>query len=127
MASPQRKLAPPDWALRISIALVFLVIGSEKILGASWVPLFADIGLGQWFRYFAGIVQLTGAVLYATPRTSLFGMMLLACSMAGAVCVHLFVLGTGAAALIPGVLLGVIVFGWMHGQRALGEAPLTIR
>jgi putative oxidoreductase len=90
--------------------------------------LFADIGFGQCFRYFTGVVQLTGAVLYGIPRTSLAGMVLLACSMLGAVGVHLFVLHTGVfAAFIPGVLIGVIVAGWSLGESNREEEIFTIR
>jgi hypothetical protein len=122
------KLSPTGWALRISISLVFLVFALEKLMGSGWIKLFADIGFGQWFRYFTGVVQLTGAVLYGIPRTSLAGMVLLACSMLGAVGVHLFVLHTGVfAAFIPGVLIGVIVAGWSLGESNREEEIFTIR
>ena len=127
MASPH-KLSAPDWALRISVALVFMIFGLEKLAGSSWVTLFADIGLGQWFRYFTGIVQLTGATLYAIPQTARVGMALLACTMLGAVGVHLFVLHTGVfAALIPAILLGVIVGVWRRGRPGRSDDLLTIR
>ena len=128
MASTRHKLSAPDWALRVSVALVFLLIGSEKLVGSSWVTLFSDIGLGQWFRYFTGIVQVTGAVLYAIPQTARVGMALLGCTMLGAVGVHLFVLHTGvSAALIPAILLGVIVGVWKRGGPGRSDDLLTIR
>ena len=42
--------------LRGAVALVFFLIGMEKLTGVIRVKLFEEIGLGQWFRYFAGIV-----------------------------------------------------------------------
>src|SRR5437868_1285102 len=103
-----------DWALRGSIALVFIVFGMEKLTGAGdWVKLFDQIGLGQWFRYFTGVLQVTGGALLLIPRTARLGTALLACTMMGAVFVNLFVLRTGFSAVIPGVLLAVVVSaGW---------------
>lgn len=128
MASTPHKLSAPAWALRISVSLVFLLIGMEKLVGSSWTTLFADIGLGQWFRYFTGIVQVTGAALYAIPQTAAAGMVLLACTMLGAVGVHLFVLQTGIfAALVPTILFGVIVGAWRRGGWDDREDVISIR
>ena len=59
---PELKAATPpasrgttavDWALRTLIAAVFVFEGTDK-LGSRrlWIRLFAEIGLGQWFRFF---------------------------------------------------------------------------
>ncbi len=125
----RHKLSPIDSALRIAVALVFVLLGFEKLTGDSWVPLFHDIGLGQWFRYFTGTVQVTGALLFAIPAASMIGAALLASTMLGAVCVHLFVLNTGmSAAPIPGVLLVIIIAVWIHGERpSSSEDRISIR
>ena len=129
MPSSRHKLSAPSCALRISVSLVFLLVGMEKLLGEQmWVTLFAHIGLGQWFRYFTGTVQVAGALLYSTPRTSRVGMALLAFTMLGAVGVHLFVLGTGvSAALIPAFLAGVIIGAWKWGEADDGGNVISIR
>ena len=122
------QLTAVDWVVRICVALVFLLFGMEKLAGSGWVKLFADIGFGQWFRYFTGIVQVTGATLYAIPRTARAGMAILACTMLGAIGVHLFVLPTGlAGTLIPAILLGVVVFGWKRGEFHQTDDFLRIR
>ena len=36
--------------------------------GTEWVGLFRQIGLGQWFRYFTGAVEILGGVLVLVPR-----------------------------------------------------------
>jgi uncharacterized membrane protein YphA (DoxX/SURF4 family) len=131
-----RKLLPgnldaKDWAIRGSVALVFAIFGMEKLGGSSeWVSLFARLGLGQWFRTFTGILQVTGGALLLIPGAARFGATLLACTMAGAIFVHLFVLGTGAfAALIPAILLVVaIAAGWKgRGESKSIDGILTIR
>ena len=37
--------------LRVSLALAFALFGYEKVWGTDWVPIFRDIGLGDWFRF----------------------------------------------------------------------------
>ena len=120
-------MAATDWALRGSVALVFVIFGMEKLTGSGgWVKLFDQIGVGQWFRYFTGVLQVTGGALLLIPRTARLGTALLACTMIGAVFVNLFVLGTGFSAVIPGVLLALVVWaGWK--KRAEPEQSLTLR
>jgi uncharacterized membrane protein len=57
------------------------------------VGLFAAIGLGQWFRYLTGILEVAGAILLLIPRTSGLGALMLVGVMIGAVVTHLFVIG----------------------------------
>jgi putative oxidoreductase len=107
------RLSAADWTFRGSVALAFVMFGMEKLTGTSWVKLFADIGLGQWFRYFTGAVQVTGAALLLIPRTARVGAGFLACTMLGAMFVHVFVLGTGMFAIIPAILLSfAVAAGW---------------
>jgi len=51
-----------EWSLRIFLALVFVAAGVDKFIGPMWVRVFNDIGVGQWFRYFTGVVELLGEV-----------------------------------------------------------------
>jgi putative oxidoreductase len=91
---------------RVGLALVFMAIGSSKFAASSgWIGVFDRIGWGQWFRYFAGVMQLGGALLLLMRRTALVGATLIACTMAGAIYFDLFVLRVGVAAAIPLVLL----------------------
>src|SRR5689334_11930273 len=49
----------PDWVIRIVIAILLGIAGSEKFSNApysSWVRMFNQIGWGDWFRYFTGVV-----------------------------------------------------------------------
>ncbi len=39
--------------------------GNEQMVG-----LFEAIGLGQWFRYLTGTMEVAGAILLLIPRTS---------------------------------------------------------
>src|SRR5438034_9339677 len=59
-----------DWGLRAAVALVFLYFGAIKFPSrpeSPWPKLFAAIGLGQWFRYFTGALEVTCAILLLIP------------------------------------------------------------
>ena len=60
-----------DWGLRLLVAAVFLYEGTDKFGSRRlWIRLFADIGIGQWFRYATGIVEVVGGVLMLIPRAT---------------------------------------------------------
>jgi uncharacterized membrane protein YphA (DoxX/SURF4 family) len=101
------------WLPRIALALVFLSVGWQKFAPEGlWVRIFNQIGLGHWFRYATGVMQVGGAVLLLVPRTAAVGFMLLGCTMAGAV-VFWIATGHGFSAIIPGALLVTIIgVGW---------------
>jgi putative oxidoreductase len=103
------------WVLQGLLALAFLYFGASKFSphGVFWVELFAKIGMGQWFRYFTGSVEVVCAVLLLIPGTSAIAAALLACTMAGAILTHLFILRDGYAAVFPGFpLLILIAVAW---------------
>src|SRR5437763_3826504 len=82
------------WILQIAAAGMFLMAGFSKLSGnAQMVGLFDAIGLGQWFRYVTGSVEVVGAVLLLIPRLSGLGALLLVGTMLGAVATHVFVVG----------------------------------
>jgi putative oxidoreductase len=94
------------WLPRVAIAIAFVSIGSTKFASHSmWGDLFAHIGLGQWFRYFTGTVQIIGGCLVLIPRAFVIGIALLACTMIGAMAAWVFVLDAPFNAVIPGVIL----------------------
>jgi putative oxidoreductase len=106
-----------DWVLRGGIALAFVLFGADKFPfgpGAPWVSFFAQIGIGQWFRFLTGIIEIAGALLLLIPRTVTACLVLLACTMACASLIHVFVMAHPANAIITGALLcGLVVF-WLN-------------
>jgi putative oxidoreductase len=114
------------WVLRGGIALFFVLMGAEKFPsrpGSPWVALFGQIGFGQWFRYFTGVVEIAGALLYVPPRTYRIGAALLSCAMLGAMAVHIVVRHSVAASLYPAVVLLAVV---MIAMRRADEPPASI-
>jgi putative oxidoreductase len=101
------------WTLQALLALAFVGAGAGKLLGSSdMIALFDAVGLGQWFRYVTGSLEVLGALLLVVPGTSAFGAVLLACVMAGAVVAHLAVLHTAPTApFVLFVLSAVVAWG----------------
>jgi putative oxidoreductase len=109
-----RKTAPAVWILRAALAVAFVFAGAQKFpADTMWVRLFARIGLGQWFRYVTGIVEVAGGLLLLIPRATAPAVALLTCTMAGAILVHMLVVGVGPQTVAVSVLLtGVLAVGW---------------
>src|ERR1700729_1801240 len=103
--APQRKGTNIAlWVVQALLALAFVGAASGKLLGKpEMVALFEAVGIGQWFRYLTGLMELTGALLIVVPRTKFFGAALLSMVMIGAVLTHLFILHNAPTA--PAVLL----------------------
>jgi putative oxidoreductase len=107
------------WVLQIAAAGMFLMVGFLKLSGnAQLVGLFEAIGLGQWFRYLTGALEVAGALLLLNPRTSGMGALLLAGVMVGAVVTHLFIVGgSPLMAIILLVVTGLVA--WGRRQRTM--------
>src|SRR5215475_13445154 len=110
---PERKVAVESWLIRAGIALLFIYIGQSKFETRSqWIAIFNQIGLGQWFRYLTGTLQVAGGLLMLIPRTFVYGIAILASTMAGAMAAWIFFLNSPVAAIIPGgLLLGLFFVG----------------
>ncbi len=61
--------------ITLLVAVLFTAAGGAKLIGnVGMVQEFAQIGIGQWFRYFTGILEVSGAVgRSCSPQTPLFG------------------------------------------------------
>jgi uncharacterized membrane protein YphA (DoxX/SURF4 family) len=105
------------WVLQIAAAGMFLMVGFLKLSGnAQLVGLFEAIGIGQWFRYLTGALEVGGAILLLIPRTSGLGALLLAGVMACAVMTHLFIVGGSPLGAII-LLVVTTVVAWGRRER----------
>ncbi|MCU1384099.1 MAG: hypothetical protein JWL71_2796 [Acidobacteria bacterium] len=94
VAQQSRTKGAALWTLQILTAAMFLFAGTLKLSGAPpMVEQFGVIGLGQWFRYFTGALEVASAVLLLIPATIAYGAAALAVTMVGAIVTHLFVIG----------------------------------
>jgi putative oxidoreductase len=92
------------WSLQILVAAAFLMAGFAKLSGQPvMVQMFEKIGIGQWFRYATGTIELASAILLLVPQVVPVGAALLVCTMCGAVLTHLVRLGGSP---LPALVLG---------------------
>ena len=109
-----------DWVLRAGIALAFFPFGFDKFpsgLDTQWVRFFDQVGVGQWFRYLTGIVEVTGAALVLFPLTSRIGIAILTATMAVASVIHIFVVHQPTNAIITGGLCLGLIASWRRMRR----------
>ena len=110
--------------MRIAVIIVkalltfaFVAAGAAKLIGAPMmVETFDAIGMGQWFRYLTGVIEVGGAVLLWVSRRQAWGAALLGATMVGAVLAHLVVLSAASAA--PAVVLGLLSAFVLWSHRA---------
>jgi uncharacterized membrane protein YphA (DoxX/SURF4 family) len=106
-----------DWVVRGGIAFFFISAGVEKF-SPHWVKLFQEIGAGQWFRYFAGVVEILGGLLVLIPWTVTAGLALLACTMGSAALILIFVIGRPADSFISlPLFIALTLYGWNRRNR----------
>lgn len=106
--------------IKVLLTLAFVAAGLAKLAGADMmVQTFDAVGIGQWFRYVTGVIEITGAALLWVRGCEFYGAGLLACTMAGAVLSHLLIIGPSA---IPAVILGTLslVVAYAHRDQLAG-------
>jgi uncharacterized membrane protein YphA (DoxX/SURF4 family) len=114
-STPRRDVL--TWALRLIVALIFIYEGLDKFgTRRLWIRVFTEIGIGQWFRYVTGSLEIAGAMLLLVPRMTMIAVGLLLCILAGAFLAHVFIIGVGVPhSVIVGVLAAAVAaIGWRH-------------
>jgi len=109
------------WALSILLALLFVFAGGVKFFNNPvMVKEFAQVGLGQWFRYFTGSMEVAGACLVLFPRVRFLGALLIGAVMVGATIANLTVLHQPPAAILTAILLALaLTLAWLARLRRL--------
>ena len=100
------------WGARILLAIAFGAAGAAKLAGVpQMVATFEAIGIGQWFRYVTGGIELLGAIMMLVPATGLYAGLLLGGTMVGATVSHLVVVpGSPIPAIVLGLLCATVVW-----------------
>jgi len=77
----------------VTLAAIFFVVGGAKLIGQpDMIVLFREIGVGDWFRYLTGVVEVSGALLLVVPFLSGASAIALGAVMIVASLIELFVL-----------------------------------
>jgi uncharacterized membrane protein YphA (DoxX/SURF4 family) len=107
------------WALSVFLALAFLLAGGAKLFNNPvMIQEFNQVGLGQWFRYFTGTLEVAGACAVLIPKVRFQGALLIALVMVGASIANLTVLHVPPAAIMTVVLLALaLTLAWLRRPR----------
>lgn len=108
------------WTLQIGVAAMFLFAGSLKLSGdPQMIATFDAVGLGQWFRYVTGGIEVVAAGALLVPSLAVFGALLLIPTMIGAVATHLFIVGGPPTPAVV-LLVAATVIAWVRRHELIG-------
>ena len=100
---------------RVLLTIAFVMAGGAKLAGAAaMVEMYDVIGVGQWFRYVTGIVEVGGAAMLWYKQTRILGALLLGATMLGAVIAHVLLLGPST---LPAIILGILTVIVIRSER----------
>lgn len=123
MNTPLHKYGLP--AVKALLSLAFVAAGLAKLSGVEMmVATFEAVGVGQWFRYLTGLIEIIGAVLIWLPGKQAIGAAMLTVTMAGATLAHFFILGPSA---MPAIILGLLsaVALYAYRDQIIGKSAQT--
>jgi putative oxidoreductase len=105
------------WVTQVALAAVFLMAGGSKLAGVpAMVGMFDVIGVGQWFRYVTGIIEVTSGIALLVPSAAIFGALLLIPTMLGAIVTNVFIVH--ASPVMPLLLLlGAAAVAWARRRQ----------
>ena len=105
------------------LAAIFFIVGGAKLIGRhDMIALFRDIGIGQWFRYLTGAIEVTGAALLVIPLFAGASAIALGAVMIAATLIELFVLHRPPIAALA-CLSGHSFVAWSRMSRDAKPAP----
>jgi putative oxidoreductase len=107
------------WVLAVFMAIIFTLAGGVKLIGArAMVQEFAQIGIGQWFRYCTGILEVSGAIGLLLPKYRFWAALQIAAVMAGATTVNILILHQPPLARLTALLLTLaLALAWLRRSR----------
>lgn len=105
------------WAAQILLALFMIFAsGLPKIFGVEFaVQIFDQIGIGQWFRYLVGALEVAGGIGLLIPRLAGLAALCLVGLMIGATITNLGIIDLASSAPMS-IGLGVVfaVIAWVR-------------
>ena len=105
------------WAIQLVVGGMFLFAGGLKLTGAPvMVATFDAIGIGQWFRYVTGGIEVVSGAALLVPWLAPFGALLLVPTMVGAIVTHVLIIGGSPIAAVL-LLIGAIVIAWARRDQ----------
>jgi uncharacterized membrane protein YphA (DoxX/SURF4 family) len=110
--------------VEVLLAGIFFLVGGAKLVGTpDMVALFRDVGLGQWFRYVTGGIEVVGATLLVIPFFAGVSAIMLGTVMVAATLIELFVLHRPPVAALACLSAHTFV-AWARMSNLVRTAPL---
>lgn len=109
------------WLTQVALALMFLMAGGSKLAGVpAMVSLFDALGVGQWFRYVTGVIEVASGIALLIPSVAVFGAILLLPTMLAAILINVFIVP--ASPVMPLVLfLAAGAVAWARRHQLPGS------
>ena len=105
------------WVLQALAAAAFIAAGGAKLASVpQMVDIFQHIGVGQWFRYVTGAIEVVAGIALLFRSAAVFGALALVVTMIGAVITHLFVIGGNPAPAFVLLTITAIIAWFRRGQ-----------
>jgi putative oxidoreductase len=118
----------PFLVLQVLLAGALLNAGIPKLAGeAATVDTFDQVGLGQWFRYVIGAIEIAGGIGLLFAPVAGLAALAAGSVLVGAVTMELFVLTDGNAT-VPAILAALLALvAWHHRARTTTLMTRVIR
>jgi len=119
------------WAGRIISGLVVLFLGFDVVM--KLIPLdivietHRELGVPEPLARTLGVLTLIGVLLYAWPRTSILGAILLTGYLGGAIYVHVRAGSPLFSHTLFGVYLGLLIWGGLYLRDGMVRALIPLR
>ena len=113
--APSRNMSILLWVLRVLMAALFWFAGFAKLSGQQqMVESFGLLPVGQWFRYFVGLLEGVGGIAVLVPAVSGLGALILLVVDVGAFFAQILFLHED---WIHTIVIGAILVALIYLQR----------
>jgi len=107
------------WVVQVLGAVLFFLAGFAKLSGdEQMVETFAALGIGQWFRYVTGLIEIASAILLLIPALTGIVAVLAVPMMIGVILTQFLIVG-GSPALPIGLLIIASIVAWGRKETTL--------
>ena len=107
------------WVFQVLGTILFFLAGFVKLSGdEQMIETFAAIGIGQWFRYVMGLIEVASAILLLIPALAGIAALLVVPIMLGVILIQLLISG-GSPALSIGLLIITSIVAWGRKETIL--------
>ena len=122
--APSRNMSILLWVLRVLMAALFWFAGFAKLSGQQqMVESFGLLPVGQWFRYFVGLLEGVGGIAVLVPAVSGLGALLLLVVDVGAFFAQILFLHED---WIHTIVIGAILVALIYLQRQSAREWLRV-